>query len=167
MRITNTRTTTVAEQWIADWTNNEPVTQINYQAFEILALHRIVDVAMSLFEDGEVSTGPLPAVSISDEVNDARQHLFQEIFKGNEDWRASTVLHSLRSTIMQYFNNSMPAATPYPEQQTGIESASSLAHSALRYRDKAEGFNVIFNIEITAALLQYILTKVCGNILRP
>ncbi len=165
--------TTSAEQWIADWSNNILESKpIPYQAFETLALHGIVDTAMSLFEtDAVTSSSSIPTaihVSDSEEITEARATLFSDIFKGRDGWGVSTVLHSIRSDITKCIEQSVLDSNSGGgvASQSGLQAASKLALSALHNKTKSEGFNALFNIEMTAALLKYILTKVCDDVFR-
>ncbi len=103
-----------------------------------------------------------PVGGVSDDVKEAREQVFSNIFRGRDDWSFSSVLRSLKSTMMECMSQARPIASG-SATQTGMGLASSLANSAIQYRDRAESLNAIFNIEMTAALLQYILTKVCFN----
>jgi hypothetical protein len=168
-KVSNETMTTSAQQWIADWSNNKEPKPIAYQAFETLAIHRIADIAMSLIEtDTAIKSSSKPTaihLSDSDEITEARKTLFTEIFKGRDEWGVSTVLDSIRSDITKCMDQSKSVSSiggVVAEQ--ALQSASKLAHSALHNKTKAEGFNALFNIEITAALLKYILTKVCDLI---
>ena len=144
---------------------------IPYQAFETLALHRIVDIAMSLFEADAETSSSIPTathLSDSDEVTEARATLFADIFKGRDGWGVSTVLDSIRSDITKCINQSVLDSNSGSgvALQSGLQAASKLALSALHNKTKSEGFNALFNIEMTGALLKYILTKVYDDFLR-
>jgi hypothetical protein len=129
---------------------------------EILACHRIIDEA-SLLLKGPSSHAMKPSV-VSPGAAEAQASVFSELFRGKASPRSfSSVLQSLKVTMTQFMNQPRAIMSRSSVPQTCIQVASSLAKSATQYRDQAHNSNALFNIEMTAALVRYIVAKVCSR----
>jgi len=86
--------------------------------------------------------------TISPEAAKAQVCLLDDLFRGKEFYGSFlSVLQSLRVTIMQFINQPQAITSTSSLLQTSIQFASSLAKSAIQYRDQAQNLNVFFNIE--------------------
>lgn len=150
------------EEWINAW--GEQSTQprsIQHEAFEILASHRILDIAAAIKVDaGLLDKKPSDEIAVTPhDVLQAHAEVYGKIFKEKGVWRFSTILRSVIDNITSYLNNSDVLGDANVAGDHGY--AAKLATSAVKHRTKAEGAHIVFNIEITAALLLYNVQQVC------
>ena len=161
------RNTSIEEEWIDTWSKHIQSRSIQHEAFEILASHRIIDVAAAIQVDEHLrhknSSGDITVPQIANhDILQAHAEVYGKIFKEKNGWKVSTILSSVKDSISCYLNNSnvKPADSGIA---SGHGHAAKLAMSAVKHRTKAEGAHILFNIEITAAHLHYNVQQVCPN----
>jgi hypothetical protein len=142
------------EEWIAKWSNNETCSIIPHKALEILVLHKMVDIAY-LLVDGPEQCQVTAVVPVAH--HDMHVSFIKKICAEDSKWTVSSVLKMLKDKISSLIN-SFSSST----QHGGANSPpwKKLARSAMAHMATAEGETALFNVEITAALLHYILVEV-------
>ena len=162
------RNSSIEEDWIDAWSEQRPQSKpIQHEAFEILASHRIIDIAAAI-QVGEqllhhTSSGDVAVPRIaSHDILQAHAEVYGKIFKEKDGWKVSTILRSVKDTISSYLNNSNVEIAD-ANVASGSDYAARLAASAVKHRTKADGAHILFNIEITAAHLRYNVQQVCPN----
>jgi hypothetical protein len=152
-----------AEQWIANWANSNAVPKIKYESLEILALHRIIDIGYLLLDDGQRDDSRLGHVTdlpISHGATlTARERLFKDIFPEKDGLgNLSEFLNLIKTSVLKYIRVDPPIGRG--ESAPVGPHFVALANSAMTHRETAGSAHVMFNVEMTASLLHYILLEV-------
>jgi len=162
------RNSSIEEEWIDAWSEQRPQSKsIQHEAFEILASHRIIDVAAAIQVEEDLlhknSSGDITVPRIANhDILQAHAEVYGKIFKEKDGWKVSTILRSVKDSISSYLKNSNVKLGD-ANVASGRGHAAKLALSAVSHRTKAEGAHILFNLEIAAALLHYNVQLVCPS----
>jgi len=137
----------IEEEWIDMWSKQRPqLRSIQHEVFEILASHRIIDVAAAIEVDEDLldkkSSGDITVPRIpTHNILQAHAEVYGKIFKENEGWKVSTILRSVKDNSSSYLNNSNIKLGD-TNVASGHGHATKLAASAVQHRTKAEGAHI-------------------------
>jgi len=93
----------------------------------------------------------------SKEILDAHALLSKKLFKNEEKCLVSTILASAKSGVQEYMAASPSLQKPLMDN---MHRSAILAISAMHHKTMSEGAHILYNLEITAALLSYLVEKV-------
>jgi hypothetical protein len=163
-RLQQEKNLTADEQWILDWSVDPSLSSpISSGSFEILACHNILDICAYISEPTRRSSHVECSSSFTQqEILAAHDLVSKKLFNGDGMTLVSTFLRSSKSAVSNYLkmvpsqHNSSPQAT-----------SASLAKSAIHHKSMSEGAHVLYNLEITAALLIYLVDKVRASLFSP
>jgi hypothetical protein len=154
---------TADEQWILNWSVDPCLlSPISSGSFEILACHNIVDIGTYITEPTRRSSQVESSSSFThQEILAAHDLLSKKLFNGNGTTLVSTFLRSSSSAVTEYLKMSPSQTTSSPHDKP---TSASLAKSAIHHKSMSEGAHVLYNLEITAALLIYLVDKVRASL---
>jgi len=158
-RLQQNHNLTADEQWILKWSMDPSQSStISAASYEILACHNILDIGAYLLEPTKGSSLVESSSPFTHrEILTAHELVSKKLFNVIGTSLVSTILASAKSAVGEYLimSPSKPDSSPQDKR-----TPASLAKSAMYHKTMSVGAHVLYNLEITAALLSYLVEKV-------